>query len=126
VFNGRFNLLTVFFSGLLVAAFVSGASPSAAQGQPGTSSIDGVVRDSSGAAIPGAVIRLSQGDAANIEVVTDEQGIYRVTNLAPGQYRVETTLDGFEPVVQIVALAPANPWTPMSRCGPRGSPRAWL
>jgi iron complex outermembrane receptor protein len=38
------------------------------------------------------------------EAVTDEQGAYRATDLTPGSYRIETTLDGFEPLVRQLAL----------------------
>jgi iron complex outermembrane recepter protein len=73
--------------------------------RPATAAIEGVVRDSSGAAIPGVVVRLSGEAAADVEVVTDGQGAYHVTALAPGEYRVETMLDGFEPAVQVVRLS---------------------
>ena len=62
--------------------------------------ISGVVRDSSGGAIPGATIRVvNEGTGAAQEAVSDAEGDYRVDDLAPGQYRVEATLDGFEPAV---------------------------
>jgi iron complex outermembrane receptor protein len=90
-------LLTCFMSPALSAATVS------AQPAP---SIVGVVRDSSGAPIPGVVIRLSNAErAANLEAVSDSQGAYIFSALTPGQYQLETTLDGFEPIVRVVAIA---------------------
>jgi iron complex outermembrane receptor protein len=93
---------------LLVAACLVGVIAFASTegwAQPVTAAIGGVVRDSSGAAIPGAIIRLFKaGDAVNAEAVSDEQGRFTVSALTPGQYRIETTLDGFEPVVHDIAL----------------------
>ena len=73
--------------------------------QTGTSTITGIVRDSSGGAIPGATVRVVNEDTGvTVEAVTDEQGAYRAAALAPGQYRVETALDGFETAVRRIAL----------------------
>src|SRR5262245_35485664 len=60
----------------------------------------GVVRDSSGGAIPGATVRVIN-EATNTaqEAVSDAEGSYQVTDLAAGQYRVEVNLDGFEPSI---------------------------
>ena len=94
--------LAMLSAGSGVAAFTSPA----VSAQPATAAIVGIVRDSSGAAIPGAVVRLSSSEtASNVEVVSDEQGAYTITALAPGQYRLEATLDGFEPVARVVSLS---------------------
>ena len=59
--------------------------------------IAGVVRDSSGAVLPGVTVEASS--PALIEksrtVFTDTQGAYRVIALVPGTYRVTFTLTGF-------------------------------
>jgi iron complex outermembrane receptor protein len=94
--------ITLLFTGVIVVNY----SSLPAWAQPATASIGGAVRDSSGAAIPGAIIRLANAEASHtVEVVTDDQGAYRITAPAPGQYRLETTLDGFEPFVSVIALA---------------------
>ncbi|MEQ1758940.1 MAG: TonB-dependent receptor [Vicinamibacterales bacterium] len=63
----------------------------------GAGSIAGVVLDSTGGAVPGATIRVVNTVTNAVqELVTNEQGSYRVEGLAPGNYRVETVLDGFE------------------------------
>jgi iron complex outermembrane recepter protein len=69
-------------------------------------SIAGVVRDSSGGPAPGVNVRVvnDAGGAAR-EAVSDAQGAFRVDALAPGGYRVEASLDGFEPAVRQQALA---------------------
>jgi len=83
-----------------VAALVIMLSVVAAAGlhaQAVTSTIAGVVRDSSGATVPGATIRIvNENSGAAREIVSDEAGSYRAETLAPGQYRVEIALDGFE------------------------------
>jgi len=71
---------------------------------PATSSaqaaITGVVRDTSGAVVPGVLVEASS--PALIEkarsVVTDSSGQYRIVDLSPGTYEVAFTLAGFKSV----------------------------
>ena len=66
-----------------------------------------LVRDSSGAAIPGASIRItSQATGEPIDGVTDAQGVYQARALAPGRYSILAALDGFEPIVRETEIAP--------------------
>src|SRR4051812_5179946 len=62
--------------------------------------LTGVARDSSGAILPGATVEASS--PALIEkvrsAVTDGQGVYRITELRPGEYTVTFTLPGFNTV----------------------------
>ena len=37
--------------------------------------------------------------------MSNEAGLYRVGSLVPGNYRVEASVDGFEPFVRMVTLA---------------------
>ncbi|PYR37514.1 MAG: hypothetical protein DMF90_06425, partial [Acidobacteria bacterium] len=64
------------------------------------SSIAGVVRDSTGGVLPGVTVEAAS--PVLIEkvrtVVTDDQGLYRITDLRPGTYTVTFTLAGFGPV----------------------------
>jgi len=68
--------------------------PVAARAQ---SSITGVVKDASGAVLPG--VQVDASSPVLIEqtrtVVTDSQGVYRIVDLRPGTYRVAFTLPGF-------------------------------
>jgi hypothetical protein len=65
-----------------------------------TSSIAGVVRDASGAVLPGVTVEVSS--PALIEkvrsAVTDDAGLYRVEALRPGSYMVTFSLAGFSVV----------------------------
>ena len=64
-------------------------------------SLQGIVTDSSGAALPNAdvvVIRTSTG--AIRELKTDSSGHYRVPVLQPGEYEVHVTQTGFQPLVR--------------------------
>jgi hypothetical protein len=101
--------------GLVVAALAVlalGTGHAAAQGQSGT--IAGVVRDSSGAILPG--VSVEAASPALIEkvrsVVTDGTGAYRIVDLRPGTYSVTFTLSGFSIVkregVELTAGFTAN------------------
>src|SRR5882762_5489666 len=69
-----------------------------AQGQTGT--IAGVVKDATGAVLPGVTVEVAS--PALIEKVrsgvTDGEGAYKIINLRPGTYSVTFTLTGFSTV----------------------------
>jgi len=71
--------------------------PTLASAQAETGNIAGVVRDPSGAVLPGVTVEVAS--PALIEkarsAVTDGQGLYRITDLRPGPYTVTFTLPGF-------------------------------
>lgn len=105
--SGKFFSAAVRLA-VLAVAIGTGASPRLlAQAGTGTavSTITGIVRDSSGGAIPGATVRITnEATGVAVEAISDGQGSYRVATLSPGQYRVETTLEGFEAAARRVAL----------------------
>ena len=80
---------------VILVSVVLLASVALAQAQSGT--IAGVVRDTSGAVMPGVTVEAAS--PALIEkvrsVVTDNQGLYRIVDLRPGTYAVTFTLPGF-------------------------------
>src|ERR1051325_7189869 len=80
---------------LVLAAFV--LPPAAAFAQ---ASITGVVKDVSGAVLPG--VSVEAASPALIEkshtAVTDGAGVYRIVDLRPGTYSVSFTLSGFQSV----------------------------
>ena len=96
MFRGLYAVITVF--GILSSSMVATA-------QSDTGALTGVIRDSSGGAIPGATLHIvSEGTNAVLEVVSDGEGRYAVTPLAPGTYLVYATLDGFDPVMRQVVV----------------------
>ena len=82
--------------GLLVLLFTF-LTPAIALGQ---ASVTGVVRDASGAVLPGVTVEVSS--PALIEkvrtTVTDGAGLYRIVDLRPGEYTVNFALAGFSTV----------------------------
>lgn len=90
----------VLFAALLV-------SPATAWAQ---SSIAGVVRDTSGAVLPGVTVEASS--QALIErtraVTSDGQGQYKIIDLRPGVYTVTFTLPGFSTVKRDGIELPSN------------------
>jgi hypothetical protein len=68
------------------------AAPAWAQEQRG--SIEGVVKDSSGAVLPGATVEADNAGRIN-STTTDASGAFRFPSLAPGNYRVSASLQGF-------------------------------
>src|SRR5258708_903613 len=59
--------------------------------------ISGSVSDPSGAAVPGATIKITNLETQNTRTVeTDSNGLYAVTNLPVGPYTLEATQKGFQ------------------------------
>src|SRR5258705_9830050 len=83
------GFVTLFFSLLLLCATASA--------QNANGSITGIVKDASGAVLPGVTVEAAS--AVLIEKlrasVTDGQGLYRIVDLRPGTYTVTFTLAGF-------------------------------
>src|SRR5882724_9783044 len=61
------------------------------------SAIVGVVKDASGAVIPGATVEVASPELIEKvrSVVTDERGAYQIRDLRPGVYSVTFSLPGF-------------------------------
>lgn len=79
---------------LMVAALLI---PCAARGQL-TGTIQGMVTDPSGRAVPAAEMRVVETNTnAERRVATNQEGWYWAVQLVPGQYRLEVTAEGFEP-----------------------------
>jgi hypothetical protein len=84
--------------GLLLAA-LSGLVPAAYP--QASSSLTGVVTDSSGAVIPGAQVNASNLETgAERSTESNEQGLYTIPLLPPGMYQVAVTKEGFRSAVR--------------------------
>src|SRR5690242_5449526 len=78
------------------------ASAAAVYGQAiAVAEVQGQVSDSSGAAVPGAQVKMTQADTQyNRSTVSGTDGTYSFSNLPVGPYALEVTADGFKTYVQ--------------------------
>ena len=84
---------------LLLAATVAGASTLHAQSQAINGTIEGVVRDGTGAVLPGASVNVSNLDTGQQRTMTtNADGGYRAVLLSLGSYRVKAELQGFKTI----------------------------
>jgi Ca-activated chloride channel family protein len=74
--------------------------------QSGQGEITGVVRDTSGAPLPGVTVEASSTTLVERMrvAITDTRGVYAFRDLAPGEYRLTFTLPGFAAGVARVTL----------------------
>jgi hypothetical protein len=95
MFANRARRAAAVIAALMVVVQVSAA------GQSGTSVIAGLVKDSSGASIAGAQVRVVNEDTnVPVETRSNAEGLYRVGALVPGHYRVEVDFPGFQTYIQ--------------------------
>ena len=81
---------------VLVASLLAVAPASAQIG--GSGSIQGTILDHTGAVVPGATVTaINLATGVETRRVTTGAGVYAVSPLPPGVYRVEVRLDGFQP-----------------------------
>src|SRR5262245_44504001 len=73
------------------------AGPASAQVAAGE--ITGLVKDQAGAAVPGAMVTVTEVATNRQRVVTSSaDGIYTAASLPPGAYRLDVELQGFKPI----------------------------
>src|SRR5688500_15186228 len=88
------------FAWILIAAFLLCLPTRSAAQSSDAASIVGLVRDASGAVLPGVTVEVAS--PVLIERVrastTDGQGLYRIVDLRPGVYTVTFSLSGFSTV----------------------------
>jgi hypothetical protein len=86
------RLFKSFFGiALCIALFASATGQAQFSG-----SLQGTVEDSTGAAVPSAVVTLTNVDTNVTQNATaDDSGVYRFASLAPGSYQVSATAQGF-------------------------------
>ncbi len=91
------RVATVLILGLLCLPAIAPAPHSSLYAQGTGAVIQGTVTDASGAVIPGATVT-----ALNVEtnlqraVESNSAGIYVITNLPPGKYRLQVSMQGFQ------------------------------
>src|ERR1700679_3828511 len=87
-------------------------------GQAGsTAQLNGVVRDSSGLAVPGAEVKATQtATGAGRTATTESDGAYALPNIPIGPYMLKVTKEGFSKYVQtgIVLQVASNPTIDMA------------
>src|SRR6478672_13581923 len=87
---------------LALAGFVGVlASAPCAFAQGATAQINGAIRDSSGAIIPGAAVTVTNADTKTLsKTSSNAEGGYVVPLLPPGNYRVSVEKAGFQPLLR--------------------------
>ena len=71
----------------------------------GTGTVTGRIVDSSGAVLPGVTVTMKSPQAlGQFTAISDSQGLYRIANLPPATYEARAELQGFQTVVQPVAV----------------------
>ena len=68
-----------------------------AYAQTSTATLTGIVRDQSGAVIPGATIKVTDSArGTSLSTISNERGSYLIPVLNPGTYSIVATLPGFK------------------------------
>jgi hypothetical protein len=96
--------LAILAVSALVAQMANAREPEAA-----SASVEGLVTVPSSqgqaAVVPGALVKLTASQASEaLSVATDVDGRYRFSNLSPGSYTIEASLDGFKPFAEGIVL----------------------
>ena len=90
------RVLNLTWRGLLAAALCQILAATALYAQISNASINGTVRDPTGAVVPETAILL-RNTATGVEsrTITNDQGIYIFLNILPGNYTLEGSKPGF-------------------------------
>jgi hypothetical protein len=86
------KLHTLWLAILLITTMLTGAGLA----QETTGALQGTVKDSTGAVIPGATVTAAAPTLVGTKTITtDERGYFHLSNLPPGTYSVTVTMKGF-------------------------------
>jgi hypothetical protein len=92
-------LFSAFLTALLLASSAMSISVFGQTANTGT--VTGVVKDEKGGLVPGAAVKVvNLGTNAERSATTSSDGVYEITQLVPGNYRVEVQAQGFSKFVQ--------------------------
>ena len=87
------------FALLLASSLLIEAVPSLSAQTAGTGALKGTVTDSSGAVVPNATVTATSLDTGQARTATTaSDGVYTISLLPPGQYKVRFEANGFKPV----------------------------
>jgi hypothetical protein len=106
VFKRAFGLVVI-----IAIVWLATAASAAAQAVAG-SQLSGIVRDSSGATLPGVEVTATKTDTGTTRTVfTSTDGVYTLPNLPVGPYQLKVALQGFSTYLQdgIVLQVNTNP-----------------
>ena len=93
---------------VLLAAFFA-LVPIAAHAQQSLGAVNGTVKDTSGAVVPGAAVKVvNTGTNLTITVETQKDGSFNIVNLPIGTYTVTVTKSAFKTVVHSQILVQGN------------------
>ena len=105
----------MLFKGFLKSAILSGAlifSALSSFGQARISSVQGTVKDPTGALVPGAKVVVTQPLTHYEQATqTDAQGSFKLVNLPFNTYKVRVEASGFQPLEQSIDLETTLPQT---------------
>jgi hypothetical protein len=94
----------------VIAAFAPFAGVHLTQAADFVGSVQGVVKTSSGQALPGAYVKLFNPERRlTFMVISQDQGRYTVNNLPPGNYTVQGIGNGFQSEPTAVTLTADKP-----------------
>lgn len=97
--------------GALVLMIVSLLAP-CLRAQEAEGTLSGKVTDSSGAAVADAKVSVKNiATGQSVEAQTDATGTYKVEKLAPGEYEVSASAEGFAAKTEKVTIAAGTPLT---------------
>src|SRR5689334_20919279 len=98
-----------WFRQLTLAVLMTALAVAPALAQ-GTSSIRGIVTDSSGGVLPGVTVTVTGEAGVTFSAVTNSEGAFNIPALSGGTYKVKVELQGFKTAVfEKVSVVVGNP-----------------
>src|ERR1700691_2752074 len=103
------QILTVVAAATIAALL---CLPTALRAQQATTSLDGVVTDSSGGVLPGAAVSIMrEATGQTLQTVTNGRGEYQFSQLNPGTWTVTVKAKGFADQSKVGTLLVSEPAT---------------